>query len=389
MPVEDRPSVVRPLTQGPSAHFFGSHAPSPWNASGRFLLALEAEADNRMPNPGERAGILLIDTESGAGKRIADTAAWNWQQGALLQWMPPGHEPEIVFNDIEANQFVAVILNVRTGARRVLPRPITSISRDGRFAVTLNFARLVHLRPFPDYVGVPDLFVRETRPASDGIWWMDLASGEQRLVYSIEAAVKLKPREDMEDLKHRFEAVTLNPSGTRCAFRHRWPRLIGGRPYNERLLTCDLDGKEPRILSDNSLAAHFDWRDDASLLAWTRREPVGERFFLLKENGDEPELVGGDVLTEEGHCAYSPDRRWLAADTGPDRRNYRQLILYEIASDRRLNLGAFATPPPFLRGELRCDLQPHWRRDGQEVCFTSAHEGVRQMYAVDVSPIVS
>ena len=44
--------------------------------------------------------------------------------------------------------FVAVVRDALTGAVvRTLPRPIYALSRDGRQAVTLNFARLQHQRP--------------------------------------------------------------------------------------------------------------------------------------------------------------------------------------------------------------------------------------------------
>jgi hypothetical protein len=36
----------------------------------------------------------------------------------------------------------------------------------------------------------------------------------------------------------------------------------------------------------------------------------------------------------------------------------------------------------------RCDLHPRWNRDGTQVCFDSAHEGERQVYAIDVRDAV-
>ena len=40
---------ARPVTQGPKHHFFGYYDKSPWNASGKYLLANEADFNDRAP----------------------------------------------------------------------------------------------------------------------------------------------------------------------------------------------------------------------------------------------------------------------------------------------------------------------------------------------------
>lgn len=388
MPVEERICPVRRLTSEPQAHFFGDSDQSPWDASGRYALALQTEPSNRMPLPGEKATILLIDCEKGAAKPLADTTAWNWQHGCRLQWFPPGGDREIIFNDIQDNQYVTVILNIATGARRVLPRPIYTVSRDGKFAISISLARLAHLRPVMDYAGVPDPFVAALAPKEDGIWRLDLMTGESRLLVSLAQAAQLEPRDSMDYVKHRFEDVSLNPAGTRFYFLHRWPRLVGGRPHFDRLLTCNPDGSNLYILADDDCVVYYDWRDDNHVLAWAREEKGGERFYLLTDQDTAMQTVGEGVLTEPGHCRYSPDRRWIVTDTNPDHLTRRQVILYEVATGNCFDVGAFVTPPPFLRGDLRCDLNPRWSRDGRAVEIDSSHEGTRQMYLIDVAEIV-
>ena len=106
---------MRAVTGGPKAHFFGYYEKTPWDATGRYLLALEAEPMMRLPDPDETASILAIDLTTGAAERVAETRAWNWQQGCMLQWFPPAADRQVVFNDRAGGEFVAVILDVRTG----------------------------------------------------------------------------------------------------------------------------------------------------------------------------------------------------------------------------------------------------------------------------------
>ena len=76
----------------------------------------------------------------------------------------------------------------------------------------------------------------------------------------------------------------------------------------------------------------------------------------------------------------------MMTDTYPDAQSNRTLMLYEMATGRRIDIGVFFSPPQ-LAGELRCDLHPRWSRDGRKVSIDSAHTGERQIYEIDVSSI--
>ena len=60
--------------------FFGYYDKCPWDSSGRYLLYLKVPFDNRMPTPGEKATICMIDLHTGMHKSFAETRAWCWQR---------------------------------------------------------------------------------------------------------------------------------------------------------------------------------------------------------------------------------------------------------------------------------------------------------------------
>jgi hypothetical protein len=159
------------------------------------------------------------------------------------------------------------------------------------------------------------------------------------------------------------------------------------RPWKTRLLTARFDGTDLAVVADHDMVSHYDWRDAEHILAWAREPDVGDRFFLYTDGSGEREVVGEDVLTADGHCSYSPDRRWVLSDTYTGADRTRTLILYRPADNLRVDVGRFAVPAG-LDGEIRCDLHPRWSRDGRQVCFDSAHEGSRQVYAMDVTGVV-
>ena len=143
-----------------------------------------------------------------------------------------------------------------------------------------------------------------------------------------------------------------------------------------------------RLLPGTAAVSHFDWRAPDHILAWGSHRGIGDRYFVFRDRVDHQVTVLGEgILTEDGHCSYSPDGRWLLTDTYPVAEPYRTLILYDLLEDRRVDIGRFYSPPE-ITGEIRCDLHPRWNRDGTQICFDSVHEGHRQLYIVDVGQLV-
>lgn len=77
----------------------------------------------------------------------------------------------------------------------------------------------------------------------------------------------------------------------------------------------------------------------------------------------------------------------MLADAYPDEEDMCTLMLYHMESGQRVAIGRFYTPPE-LEGPIRCDLHPHWSRDGKQVSLDSVHEGTRQVYVINVTPVV-
>ncbi|NQT53450.1 hypothetical protein HQ576_15435, partial [bacterium] len=155
------------------------------------------------------------------------------------------------------------------------------------------------------------------------------------------------------------------------------------------LLTANPDGTDLRIVADHGMVSHFDWRDDTHILAWAHHDDLGDHFTLYTDPGGGIETLGDGLLTVDGHCTYSPDRRWFLTDTypqGPER--LRRLLLYRHEERLLVEIGAFHEPPKF-QGEWRCDLHARWSRGGRRICFDSTHDGQRQLYMIDVADIVT
>lgn len=387
---------VRAVTSGPLHHFFGYYDKSPWNASGRYLLGHEAGFNDRAPTADDTIGIGLIDLEAGAPfERVASGHAWNWQQGAMLQWHPRDPERLFVHNDRRDGRFVGVVRDVEKGEQSVFDRPLYALLPDGRTGFSLNFARLAVHRPGYGYAGLPDPHADDLHPDEDGIWRVDLASGQAGLIVSLAELAARNPKPSMEGAWHYINHIQPSRSGLRIAFFHIWHR--NAKDWEVRLYTSRPDGSELTCLLDTGFISHYDWRDDDTILIWANRPQARARFLLVSheeirgtgpETVNAPFMVFGDAdLQEDGHCTFSPDGRWVLNDTYPDTHQKRTLMLVRAADTRRVDIARLHSPKSRWWGEIRCDLHPRWSRDGRQVCIDSVHEGTRQMYVVDVGRI--
>lgn len=369
------------ITEGTLNHFFGYYDKSPWNESGAYILALGSKLCSSQPQPEDEALIGAVSTEDGKWVKIASTRAWNWQQGAMLQWYPEDCERLLIFNDRDGDAFIARIFDVTT--RREVHRlsmPIYALDPKGRYALSLNFARLHRTRPGYGYAGVKDRWKDELVPPEDGIYRIDLKTGESKLIISLEQIYSMSPEETMKNVEHWVNHIQIAPNGERFAFLHRWRKDKG---FSTRMMTAHPDGSDIRIIA-KEIVSHYDWKDDSHILSWAKA-PNGEvGFFLFEDGSGRYEQIGKGQLTQDGHCSYSPDKNWILTDTYPDKRSLRTLILYQGDMGKRMDVARFYSPPE-LTGPTRCDLHPRWSRDGKMICIDSAHEGDRQMYLLILS----
>lgn len=379
--------IVRPVTQGPNHHFFGYYDKSPWNASGSLLLSHEVQFNDRPPTAYDPALVGVVRLSQGNRfEPLVKTYAWNWQQGSMLRWHPSDPEKLIMYNDRRDDHFVGIVRDVKGSEVRIYDRPFYAVTPDGRAALSLNFARLQKNRPGYGYAGVPDPSSEINHPEDDGIYIVNLETGKSRLIISLHQLAFSQPTEDMRGTCHWVNHIQVSRDGFRFAFLHRW--RVGKEGWGTRLYTSNLDGSDLNCLLDGGMVSHYDWMDGHRLLAWTRLPATGDRFVLCDVRDGSKHVLGEDVLTEDGHCSFSPDCKWLLNDTYPDRHNMRTLMLYRIRDGKRFDLARFFSPKDKFWGEIRCDLHPRWSRDGKQVCVDSVHTGQRQMYTVDLRGII-
>lgn len=409
---------IEQLTNGPRHHFFGyiGHQRTiPWSGDGRRILALETTFQDRMPRGHEDAAVIvLIDPDTKTITRVAETHAWNFQQGTMLYWNPDKPDEEFFFNDRRSdNRVFAVLLNVRTGVRREYTFDDMSIGNGnvapggGRFAA-FNYGR-VH-RKVVSYPGSYNFTAGQGHPDNDGLFVVDVASGKARLIASY--------RQMYEQLKDRFPELSRPPvgiynqlfinhtywtrEGDRLWFVARWFREDSDTVFYTEGFTVRADGSNLR--HSPVKLSHPDWEVPPRMLSGGDEVPgmppgpdgKPRRHVALYDTDahEFKELIDPEFFTSPGDVAFSPDMRWIASTEGgrDERGQVRRLVVYDREARAGFKLPYFPTELPNAQkvdNPLRIDMSPRWNRDGTKLLFEAlAEDGTRQLFVahLDLQP---
>ena len=440
---------VERLTNGPKHHLFGFHDLLISNKADTKYLCLEVETIDRPPLPCEQFGVGYV--ENGQFVKVGETTALNYPQGARQQWV--GDSNLFTVNNRVGNKWAADLYDADTNTLvEHLPATVHMLTKDGRYALGLDYARLHRLGGY-GYTGIEDIGANDPFPSDSGITIMDMKTKEVKVLVSVKQVAECGTSNLSGKAHHYLTHLCINPSGTRVAFLHRYFMPDGG--LMTRLMTIGLDGSNLRCIGQGFLS-HYDWKDDSHIYIFgrtgnsvdaMRNNPimsnplvkyslrfvkkivkmiigkgkgiVGGMSFLMIEDSElaQATAFAKDIIPTDGHPMTNPkDGDWCICDNYPDTEGFRDLFLYGFSKDLRINLGRFKRlfedpnmtlkadyfkgvdanilkaiseeQLAFTRSGLHCDFHPRWNRDGSVAVFDSIHEGTRQIYAVNVDSII-
>lgn len=361
-------------------YYYGYYDKSPWDATGRYMIALRVKQAYKSVAPKERGTVVLIDTRNhNEVIEIGKTDSWNVQQGCMTQWLGPDFQTKLIYNDFRNGQYCSIIFNVKDmKEEKTLPLPVYDVARDGTFALSLDFNRLHRMRPGYGYSNLPDKTKGILCPDETCIWKMEIPDGNVTPMLKYTEMAAFEPDESMADAEHKVNHLMISPNGKRFMVLHRW--FKNGRKHT-RLVTCNVDKTEMYNLSDDVFVSHCYWKNDHEILSFCRKKATGDHYYLMEDKTQNYQLFWPELNTD-GHCSYSPDNKWIITDTYPNRK--RLASVYLCREDGFCKRIARVFAPFRYDNDCRCDLHPRWSRDGKMVCIDSVHEGKRALYVIPV-----
>lgn len=407
-------------------YFFGYYDKSPFDFDNQKLLSMKAGFMDRMQTKDDILEIGCFNWQnSNEFIKLAETKAWNWQQGCMLQWIGPEFNKRIIYNDRINNKFVSIIMDIKTKEKTVLPMAVYTLRSDGEYALCIDNERHYWFRGGYSYQGIVNPDKKKPLDEGDGIWLLDIERKNIKQIINIMNLMKIKPLSNMKDANHYLEHLMLSPSGKRLCFLHRWQIADSG--IYARFYTANLDGSDIYLLNDSGRMSHFCWRNEKELLAWcglpttinrlrkyenlvkyfikpflplyhrfvqnnssVSKMITGDSYVLFKDKSDLTTKIGAETLCEDGHPTFCPSNKdWFISDTYQDDRGYRHLFLFNMLNGKKVDVAQLKSNPHSDNSSFRCDLHPKLSYDGRYISVDTVHEGDRQMYVYDMEEIVN
>jgi len=310
----------------------------------------------------------------------------------MAHWLGTSPDRHFIYNDLVDGKFVSIIFDTVARTKRVVPFPVSAVTVDGKWAVSINYARLRLTRPDYGYGGNgQDARTAVTWPADDGLWLVNLDNGEATLIVTIDSVRDRMPQvKDVHALAY-FCHTVFSRDGSKIFWLARTVENLSGqkivRKWETTSFTCNRDGSDVRrCFPDGWGGSHFNWLDGERLMVTAKYRDAVFSHVLFTIGKTDFTRVGRGLLDFDGHGVFSNDGQWMATYTYPDRLNERKLMVLRMADQAVLPLGSFFVPELYREQYSRCDLHPRWRPDGKILAFNSVHEGTRQVYMIDVKP---
>jgi hypothetical protein len=382
------------------------------------MLCNRATFDGRDITDKDVIEVGYYDISTKKWHKLGETDSFNWQQGAMLQWI--NGTKSVIYNFSNKEKFFSKIINLENGQSKVLDFPIYQIAPDGKTAIALKYERSYWCRAY-HYKSVvnKDLDVRVDQ--TDGVFKVDLQSGKVNRIIDINDVINIDKEEDFDEAKHWLEHVMISPSGKRICFLHRYTY---GQAYLTRLFIADYNGENLQIVPGwkTNDWSHFGWNGDDKFVIYSVQKsestanyikkalkgqnkrsvrsivakitnlpvlkqikaiikPKRSQYYLeyeISENKITQKTKHDDKLFNvDGHPSFTKDGQYMITDSYPDKKGYQRLIVYNLKNKKALLLGKFFA---YYKGNpASCDLHPKLSRNNQYVAVDTACSGKHKM----------
>ena len=406
-------------TDSQYSEWFGYYNYDVINSDATKMLCNRVDFDGRAITNTDIIELGYYDLGNGEWHHIAVSDSFNWQQGAMLQWLP-NHQDKVIFNYSDKQKFYSCIVDINTGDKKTIAYPIYCITPDGKYSISLDYERSYWCRAY-HYQPVVNEELNVQIAEGDGIFRVNLLDDTVERIVSIRDVLSIDPDDDFNDAKHWFEHIMISPSGSRVAFLHRFS--FGGG-YITRLCVADITGKNLQVVSGwrNNDWSHFGWKGDNSFVIYSVKKnraqasyikqvqkqkkysiislinkvvhwpmfrwiknifkPKDKYYMLFSFDKEENLFIESGRFQEklldiDGHPSFTRDGKYMITDSYPDNDGMQRLIVFNTENQKSLLLGEFKAG---LHGNpASCDLHPKLSQNDSYISIDTAYTGKHKM----------
>ena len=407
------------------SEWFGYYNYDVIDVSGKKMLCGRVSFDGRSISSDDTVELGWYNIESGEWNYIGESDSFNWQQGAMLQWIPTERN-KVAFNCSNKNHFFTSIIDISSKEKRTIPFPVYCITPDGKQSISLNYERSYWCRAY-HYAPIQNKKYDVDVAEDDGIFSVNLQTGYIKRIIAIQDVIKKDWDPCFANAKHWFEHIMINKSGTRIVFLHRFVTK-GSLSYNTRICLSDIDGKNLKIIQGwkTKLWSHFGWKGNDSFVIYCQKRNklqyeiaaknekktnhgfkyviktivkkitppfIREIFWPKKSFYEQYDFIDGEFIRTcvydqrifdiDGHPSFTKDGKYMITDSYPDKRGYQRLIIFNTETKKGIIVAKIFAP--LSHTPASCDLHPKVCFNDTKIVVDTAYTGKHKMVLFNIN----
>lgn len=414
------------------SEWFGYYNYDTLDSTRRKMLCNRASFDGVKPEKGMEIELGYYDVVSNEWNSIGSSDSWNWQQGAMLQWLP-GEEnnSKVIYNTSKDQHLISRIHDIKTGRDKDISWPIYGITPDGKRSISLELERSFWCRAY-HYASVANKDLEGRVYEGDGIFEIDLENNLRRRIISIQDIIQTDYQSDFESNKHWVEHIMISPSGKRFCFLHRFSPMDNVFKYTTRLMIANIDGSQLKAVPgwETYRWSHFGWKGDDSFVIYTnfpgrykdvkgfgeiiRKNPFSSDLthkLLVSLSSRVPYMLGrkmagfgryyqvysldsqnkarlierieSSIFDIDGHPSFTNNGRYMITDSYPDKNGMQRLIVYDTLTRKGIIIAKLFA---FYKGNpASCDLHPKLCNDNRYLVIDTAYNKKHHMILLQLN----
>lgn len=367
------------------------------------LLLHKVDFIDKLPTLNDRCLLGFVEYSGNSTKQhfFEETNTFNWQQGAMLEWLESGKS--VVFNKYVDGELRCVQHSLIKNDSQILENPIYCLSPDKKFYITTNFKRHSLLRRAYSY-DLGDVSFKKYDYTNEKfqITYIDKKYSNSTLLH-INDIVSNKELANKDRLYY-MEHPMVSPDSAHFAFllRYKESSII-----NSKLFVVNIQSGQTKLLIGSGRIGHFTWADENTIVGWMGLPTIASQLRASKKipkfiktlftgyyksiikadarigttvlsravTGDSycevnimsvsTKRIGLKSLTKDGHPnIILSNPSILLTDTYPDDKNIMEVIKFDRSNNAVLETLELETDPRFAFSSLRCDLHPKISESG-------------------------
>jgi len=389
---------IQQITHGPKHHLFGYIGQSltiPWNITGTCLLTLRSIFHDHLPDGHEPADVALVHLDHPEGdfykvEKVDESLGWNLQQGTMFYWNPDKPASQFFFNDRDTHsgKVFTALYDIDKGRRireykfKDTPVGNSGVCPVGKSFLAINYARMARLRPVTGYRGATAWTEGIAAPENDGIFIIDIESGNKKLLVSFaRLEVELNKAGFATEGGSLFINHTLwNRYGELVYFyvRAGWQAGYRGKRTNVPC-TINADGTD-LFVGHQFIGGHPEWGIGRQIIGGMNNKQV--IYDVLQREIIDSIATPDAIPNAGGDISLSPNGQWFVNGFSWQGKNYYTIV--------RLTDGQWVRTAGFnkgaYKGDIRIDPAPRWNRQNNQILVPGITEnGTRQLFIITIN----